>query len=154
MKVKSFSKQEAGFTLIELVVVIVILGILAVVAIPRFTNMTNDARIAAVNGMNGAVQSASAIAHAQALVQGQAGASGTITMEGNSSVGLVFGYPTAAGILAAMATTTGFNTATAGTFALNNSSGTAIANCNVVYAPPAAANGVPTITVTTTGCGT
>ncbi|CAL62099.1 putative mannose-sensitive hemagglutinin a MshA-like [Herminiimonas arsenicoxydans] len=152
MKVKSFSKQQAGFTLIELVVVIVILGILAVTAIPRFTDMSKDARIAAVNGMLGAVQSASTIAHAQALVSGQNGATGSITMEG-TTVGLVNGYPsTATGILAAMATSTGFDTSTAGTFALKNSSGTAIANCNVTYAQPAALNGTPTIASVTTGC--
>lgn len=150
MKVQSFAKKQAGFTLIELVVVIVILGILAVTAIPRFTDMTTDARKAAVSGVNGAVQSAAAIAHAQALVKNQAGATGSIDMEGNT-VNLVFGYPTTATIGLALNSVQGFDTTVAGTFALQNGT-TAITNCNVTYVQPAAAGQAPTITPNTGGC--
>lgn len=154
MKVQSFSKKQAGFTLIELVVVIVILGILAVTAIPRFTDMTTDARKAAVSGVYGAVQSAAAIAHAQALVKTQTDATGSIVMEGQT-INLVYGYPATADIAKALNSTQGFDTATTpGTISLQDNAATPqpIANCKVTYVEPAGANTAPTITKTDTGC--
>ena len=50
------SKQQQGFTLVELIVVIVILGILAATALPRFINVTTEARGAAVDGVAGAIR--------------------------------------------------------------------------------------------------
>jgi len=43
---RTVPKNEAGFTLIELVIVIVILGILASVAIPKYEDMREQARAA------------------------------------------------------------------------------------------------------------
>ena len=57
-------RQQAGFTLVELVMVIVILGILAATAVPKFINLTSDAQQAATNGVAGSLGSASAINYA------------------------------------------------------------------------------------------
>ncbi len=58
------NNQQAGFTLIELVMVIVILGILAATALPKFVNLRGEAYSAAAQGFAGALNSAATINYA------------------------------------------------------------------------------------------
>ncbi len=146
--------KRGGFTLIELVVVITILGILAAFAVPRFASLEGQARLAATQALAGSVRSGAALSHALWLAQGDP-TSTSVTMEGQA-ITMANGYPNAASIQGTLSDTQlpGF-TVTVGattTFSKASSSGTAIANCNVVYTPAAAANTAPTVVTTTTGC--
>jgi MSHA pilin protein MshA len=89
--IRTIRKQaQAGFTLIELIVVIVILGILAATALPKFSSVSNDARFAALKAAYGSLQTVSASAHGQYLLNPTIT---SVTFEGQA-VALTNGYPT------------------------------------------------------------
>lgn len=59
------SHQEAGFTMMELIMVIVVLGILSAFAAPKFMNISGDAENASAENMHGTFQSTMAMAFAK-----------------------------------------------------------------------------------------
>lgn len=92
------TKNEEGFTLVEVIAVLVILGILAAVAVPKFFDMQATARTKALEGAVGELNGQVALAFAQnALSGGTAGAyqgftgyvgpDFTVTITGNPASG-------------------------------------------------------------------
>lgn len=66
----NLKRNEAGFSLIELVIVIVILGILAAVAIPKYEDMRENARVATLKGELGNIRATLAIQYAKSALTG------------------------------------------------------------------------------------
>lgn len=64
------SKNNRGFTLIELVVVVAILGILAATATQKFIDLTSSAKISVINAVKGSIDSLDSQVYAKAVILG------------------------------------------------------------------------------------
>lgn len=143
------NKQQAGFTLIELISVIVILGILSAFAIPRFASLEVQARSASIEGLAGAMRSATALVHAVWLAEGGSGTSvqmenQAVNVDGN-------GYPTTASIGDALVTdpataNSGYTSPAAGQYAPEGATNPIACSATFNNGNP------PTIVVDTSDC--
>lgn len=99
---KSTGNNQAGFTIIELVVVILLLGILTATALPRFIDVTDEAHAAVVEGVASGLQTGAALYRAAWFAAGQPATAPSQFGDGTLIPDITSGYPV--GVAANIAT--------------------------------------------------
>jgi len=64
--------NEAGFTIIELIMVIVIIGIMSAVAIPKFVDLSDSAKLSTARGVGSAISGSIHAEHSDYLINATA----------------------------------------------------------------------------------
>jgi MSHA pilin protein MshA len=153
---KNLPKNQAAFTLIELIVVIVILAILAAFTIPRFRKLDNETHLAQLEALASSLRSAAVLAHSTQIAN-NLNLNDPITMEGHV-VEMKNGYP-AATIKGISETQSPSQPAS---FSVSITTDNTViftldetppphTNCYITYTP-AQTSTPPSITITSTGC--
>lgn len=164
MKQRLPTKNQTGFTLIELVIVILILGILAAFAIPKFISLQREARVAVIDGTFSTLRSSANIAFAKVQAAGRGGNTTSCINLDTGDVGAVgscggtlgvetintrYGYPqaTEASLTALFDELSPRFSYSGGSLSLDG-----IPNCNVTYEEATGPGDRPTITRDTDDC--